>query len=193
MTNSSATGGPLLPTSPPPADDDALQALLQGLVADMTGLAGAMVRPRWPGSAGTDPDISTNWCAIGLTDSAPDAGPVILHQSAGDGAEAMQRHETLTVTASFYGTAASANAALLRDGLMLPQNRETIRTAGLAFVESGHAVLAPDLVNQQWRRKVDVPITFRRQVTRAYPVLNLLSAAGETSADPGPAIAWTTE
>jgi len=63
----------------------------------------------------------------------------------------------------------------------------------MGFVENGRAVLLPDLVNQQWRRRVDLPMSFRRQVSRTYPVLNLLSAEGEIATDPAASTNWTTE
>ncbi|MBZ9939139.1 hypothetical protein LB518_22775 [Mesorhizobium sp. BR1-1-16] len=193
MTNTSATGGYLVPSTPAPADDEALQVIFQGLVGGVTGIVGDLVRPRWQKLPPPEPSIDTSWCAIGVTDSEPDDGAAILHHSAGDGSDEMQRHETLFVIASFYGPAASQNAALLRDGLALPQNREAIRAQGIAFVEIERAVLAPSLVNQQWRRHVDVRMTFRRQVTRTYPVLNLLSAGGDIASDPASTTPWTTE
>lgn len=193
MTNTSATGGYLVPSTPAPADDDALQAIFQQMAAGVTGLPGNLVRPRWQPVVDAEPPIDASWCAIGVTDSAPDDNAVILHHGSGDGSDEMQRHETLTVLASFYGPAASTAAARLRDGLALPQNREAIRSAGIALVETGRAVNAPDLVNKQWRRRVDVEMTFRRQVTRTYPVLNLLSAEGEIASDTAPPNPWTTE
>ena len=47
------------------------------------------------------------------------------------------------------------------------------RPSGVA----AHRVRAvPELVNQQWVRRQDLPITLRRIVRRTYPVLNILSA-----------------
>jgi len=193
MSNTSATGGYLAPTTPAPLDDDALDDFFAVLVCGITGLDRNLVRPRWQPEPPPEPAIGVNWCAIGVMDSEPDAGAWIRHRPAGDGSDDMQRHETLNVLASFYGPSASGNAARLRDGLALPQNREVLQLSGMGFVENGRAVLLPDLVNQQWRRRVDLPMSFRRQVSRTYPVLNLLSAEGEIATDPAASTNWTTE
>lgn len=194
MSNTSATGGYLVPSSTAPAEDDALDDLFADVVAGVTGLdRDQMVRPRWQRTPPAEPAIDVNWCAVGVMDSDPDANAWIGHDHAGNGSDRMQRHEQIEVLASFYGPNAKGYASLLRDGLAVTQNREALYAAGIAYVEAGRIIAAPDLANQQWRRRFDITLTFRRQVNRTYPVLNLLSAEGEIATDPAASTPWSTE
>ena len=67
-------------------------------------------------------------------------------------------------------------AQLLLDGLAIPQNLEQIKTNDIQSVSEGDMRAVPELVNQQWIRRYDVTLVFRRKITRTYPVLNILSA-----------------
>ena len=186
MPNTSATGGYLAPVGAVPADDLDLDVLLQGAVAGITGLPGAMVRPRWQPVTPRQPEPTENWCAIGVVDEQPENTPSIEHDPTGSGADVLTRHPVFEVLASFYGPAAGHYAGALRDGLYIAQNREPLRAAGVALVSVGNAISAPDLLNQQWVRRKDVRITLRRVTVRTYPVLNVLSAEvlGHTAGGP---------
>lgn len=177
MANDSSTGGFIPPAgSPAPLTDAALDALFQQLVVGVTGLAGDMVRPRWQPIVPKQPDPSTNWCAIGVTDIAPDDYPSEVHSGAGNGSDTQSDHESITVIASFYGPNALANAKQLRSGLYVAQNRETLVAANINLIEAKRLVQAPDLVNEQWVKRWDMTIVFRRQSVYIYPILNILSA-----------------
>ena len=163
-----------------PAEDADLDAVLQGMVVGVTGLDGSLVRPRWQAISPKQPEPGTDWCAIGVLESTPDAGPVIQHVS-GPGitdpsADLSMRHEEMTVLATFYGPHAKAYAGVLRDGLGIPQNNEPIKAAGLYFIEAQAQRRAPELINQQWVNRWDQPLRFRRQVQRVYAVPNILLA-----------------
>lgn len=177
MANTSATGGYLSPTVvSPPAEDADLDAVFQPLVSGVTGIDGTLVRPRWQTNTPKQPESSVNWCAMGVTIIRPDAGPYIEHIGAGNGQDNMQRHEEINVACTFYGPLAGANAALLRDGLSIPQNTDLLRLQGIGLIDCDEVRAVPELVNQQWIRRFDVAARFRRQVKRSYPVLNILSA-----------------
>lgn len=184
MANDSSTGGYLAPVdAQPPAEDAALDAIFQQLVAGVTGLPGAMVRPRWQTVVPKQPEPNINWCAIGVMDQTPDAGPAIRHNSAGDGSDTYQRHEDIDVLCSFYGPSAMGHAQLLVDSLCIPQNIEQIKSRGLAFIGTGRIRAAPDFFNEQWIRRYDVTAQFRRMIARTCPVLNLLSAQPDYHSD----------
>lgn len=177
MPNDSSTGGFLAPLpTPAPIEDAALDAALQVAVAGITGISGSLVRPRWQPGSPKQPEPGVNWCAIGVTTITPDAGPFIRHVGTGSGNDNYARHEELELACSFYGPAAGTNAALLRDGLGIPQNLETLSAAGLAFIDCSDAVAMPELFNQQWIKRVDLTVTFRRQVQRTFAIRNILSA-----------------
>lgn len=186
MANDSSTGGALLPVSlTTPAQDLDLDVILQGWVAAVSGLAGSLVRPRWQPVVPVVPEINTDWCAIGVLGLKPEDTPYIVHNPAGDGSDTLIRHELVEVLASFYGPNAGRFASILRDGLFIGQNRESLRPYGLAVADVGDMRQAPDLLNQQWRRRIDLPINLLRVVSRAYPVLHFLSASGVISLDDG--------
>lgn len=175
MANTSATGGYLSPGSPLPPEDAALDAIFQQAIVGITGLDGTLVRPRWQAVVPQQPEPSTNWCAFGITDTGPADFPAVEHDGIGDGASMLHRHEEITLLASFYGPGASGNAKTLRDGLYLSQNREALQAAGIDLIGTDDIRAAPDLINQQWVRRFDLPLNFRRHAVRTYPILNLLS------------------
>lgn len=178
MANTSATGGYIQPASAAtPVGDLELDLVVQALVAGVTGLPGDLVRTRWQPTQPRVPEASMDWCAVGVVLTDTERGTAyVAHDGTGQGHDDLVRHEQLDVLASFYGPNAARNAAMLRDGLQIPQNREALGADGLAFVDAGPLRTVPELVNQQWIRRVDLPITLRRAVRREYPVLNILSA-----------------
>jgi hypothetical protein len=182
--NTSATGGYLVPAvASPPLEDDALDTLLQNMIAGISGLQGAMVRPRWQPTVPKQPEPGVNWCAFGVMSQQNDAGPALQHDPAGQGNDVYIRHQDLTVLCSFYGPGAKGLAQALADGLTIPQNNEAIGAQGMRFVDAEVIRAVPDLVNQQWIRRYDLNIRMRRKIQRTYPVLNLLSATVQTQTD----------
>jgi hypothetical protein len=175
VNNTSASGGVLLPSPPPPPDDAELDAILQTLVTSVTALDGSLVRPRWQPTVPKQPEPDINWCAIGVVDAIPDAGPWISYDPLNNVGPYF-RHEQLDVLSTFYGPLAKTNAAALRDGLSIPQNLEQLLPYQMAFAESQAIRSVPELFNQTWIMRQDMMLVFRRKVTRTYPIENLLIA-----------------
>lgn len=192
MANTSATGGYLAPTAPVSVEDDELDNLLQELVAGVSSLPGEMVRPRWQPTVPKQPEPAVNWCALGITLQANDAGPAIQHDGDGDGSDEYIRHQQIDLLCSFYGPAAKGYAQRLADGMAIPQNSEQMALNGMKFVRASEIQPAPALINQQWTRRYDLTLTLRRKITRTYPVLNLLSAEVQSTTDSVPPVAATT-
>lgn len=165
---------------PKPAEDADLDAVLQQLVVGNTGMDGILVRPRWQPTLPKQPEPTQDWCAIGVMSSTPDAYPYITHVSGplitDSSADMLIRHEQLEVLASFYGPHAKANAGLLRDGLQIRQNQNAIESVDMVFTEAGPMRAAPDFINQQWIRRFDMSLRFRRKISRVYAVNNILTA-----------------
>jgi hypothetical protein len=177
--NDSSTGGYLSPAvASPPLEDDALTAIFQQMIVGITGLPGSMVRPRWQPNPPKQPEPTVNWCALGISVQTPDDGPAIVHNGAGNGSDTYIRHEQIDVLASFYGPGAMQNSQLLSDGLAIPQNLEQLKAQDMNSVDTGAIRAAPDLINEQWVRRYDLELTFRRKITRSYAVLNILTAQG---------------
>lgn len=188
MTDSS-TGGYLSPAvASPPLEDDALTAIFQQMIVGITGLPGNMVRPRWQPNPPKQPEPTANWCALGIAVQTLDDGPAIVHNPAGNGSDTYIRHEQIDVLASFYGPAGMQNTQLLSDGLAIPQNLEQLKAQDMNSVDTGQIRAVPDLINEQWVRRYDIELTFRRKITRSYNVLNTLTAQGtvQTNTVTGP-------
>lgn len=185
MPNTSATGGALAPVGvQQPADLD-LDVILQAVIASTLGFPLADVRPRWQPVSTPMPPRGTDWCAMGVVNTLADTNAVLFHDSqlpTGAGQDILIRHEQSEVLCSLYGPNAVANASLLRDGLQVAQNRESLTGYGIVYVSADRIVRVPDLVNQVWINRADIRLTFRRKISRTYPVLNLLSAAGVVDA-----------
>lgn len=176
--NDSSTGGALLPTNST-LTGDARDDVLQALIVSITGLDGSLVRPRWQPNPPKQPAPDVDWCAIGITDDEPGASVAIIHDPTADdgqGADIMIRHRNLSVLASFYGPNSAAYAEQAQDGLALPQNIEILQSQLMTYSNTDTIRQVPELINQQWVKRFDVPLHFRQQVRRTYAVRSLVSA-----------------
>ncbi len=192
----SSTGGFLTPTSPPPPEDSSFDAIIQALAAGVTGLPGNLVRPRWEAVSSASPvptampEVGVDWCAIGVVDEVPVRGQVISqHQASangGNGQTVTQTFAIVQVLASFYGPNCRGNASLLRDGLMVGQNREQLQLLSIGLVEMPSAIrFIPEMVNSQFQRRADVSFLLIVPFVRVYAILNLLAAQGTIQTDVG--------
>ena len=170
--NDASTGGYLVSASVV-VDDDGLDDFFQAVVVGVTGMSGALVRPRWQAEPPLPPAVGTTWCSIGVTDREKDTYGAVIHDADGEGTDTLVRHETLKVLASFYGPSAGAMAEALSDGLQIAQNREVLQLAAMGLRETGNPVRAPELIKETWWNRIDLPVFVRRAVQRTYPILNL--------------------
>lgn len=162
------------PTGPGPLQDKELYEALEAAVVGVTGLPGNLVRPRWQAEPSLIPPAATCWIALGVTDRKADTFPYLDFFPPNNPASSyqMQRSEELTMLASVYdlgyGGQADAVAAVLRDGLMIPQNGQALAEAGLYVVSDADIALAPTLFKQRWMYRVDLAVRFRRMINRSY-------------------------
>lgn len=195
MSNDSSTGGYLVPSSPPPIEDVALDAFLQGSVTGMTGMPGQRVRPRWQPNPPKYLEASVDWCAIGIVSETPEFSAYTKHfrgepsnpnDPAGQGFDEQQRHEVLDIMASFYGPNSRGNANSFRAGLAVDQNRESFFLQNMSFVSTDCKITnTSELINEVWFRRVDLTFCVRREIDRTYPVLNILSVPITFTSDTG--------
>lgn len=187
MANDSSTGGVLTPeASPAPLYGQALDRFIQQTFAPIVGLAGPMMRPRWQKEPPNMPPNNQNWAAVGVTNFKGDVFAAVVHNPSGQGSDTVFRQEELTVLASFYGPDAANYAALLREGLSVPQNREVLTANNMGLIEVSDITPVPSLLNERWQYRVDVTVGLRRAVLRTYPILNILSAEGSIVTDNDP-------
>lgn len=208
--NTSATGGYLLPVTPPPADDLSLDRQLSNLVSGITGLPGSMVRPRWQPEPPPIPAATENWASVGVTESNPEKGtpyfrhvgrdydPVTHVELPYDGRSDMVEQEELTVLVTFYGPASGELASLLKSGIHVGQNWEQGHSRGLALKGVGAIRHVPEQINREWYMRRDIELRIMREVDRTYSILNILSAQGTLHGDrlpstAEPSVDWSTE
>lgn len=176
MPNTSASGGYLVPTSAELLEGDALDDILTEAVAGITGLDGKLVRPKWQPKPPKRPALSVDWCALGVTENAADAGPVIEHNATGLGEDRYTRHKDITVLATFYGPNGKSFAQRLEDGINIPQNLEQLQENSISFISTGTIRAVPESVNMQWVERYDLLLYFRRAVTRTYAIQTIETA-----------------
>lgn len=178
----SSTGGYLVPEGAPPLYDLDLDLVFQALVVGVTGLQGSLVRPRTQPKTPPRPEIDVTWCAVGVESIEPEnsaSGYYDATADGGQGAQIQTLHERLAVRASFYGPGGQFQAMQFRHGILVEQNREALRLAGMGYVRSGEVRSAPTLVNNLPQRKYDVTLEVNRAVVREYPIRPLLAALGQ--------------
>lgn len=194
-TNTSATGGPMLPSVPPapfPLEGIALLDIIQETLVALSGIATDNVRPRFQSEPPNIPDRGTSWLSFGIQSRPSDTNVVIQHDgaaAAGEGQDNFQRQEELMILCSFYDDGSTGEAymraAMTRDGFTIPQNMEALQADGIYWGYSGELTQLPSLLKTQWLYRVDLSICLRRQVNRAYRILNLLSAQAQIIAGAG--------
>lgn len=180
----SATGGFLTPLTSPLTQEQ-LEDVLHDLVAGITGLTASKVRPRWQPTPPKQPAHNTDWCAFGIGDDDHARHSAVVHSGTGDGTDTVITWETLNALASFYGPNAWDLAGRLRDGLYIEQNRAQLRAAGLALGEVGRRTKVPELINNIWVQRVDLPLILRNEARRTYGVLNILCGPAAIETDTG--------
>ena len=174
--NNSSTGGYLLPEKQPSEFGTlTFEEFLQSVFVGISGLPGNLVRPKWQIEPPTQPDITVNWLAIGLTENNSDTFSYSNTQP--NGVYQFMRMEALTVQCTFYGPQSLQIGKVVRDGFQITQNLEALQSVNMGFVNTSRMIRVPDLVNERWVDRWEMEVYLRREVLRTYPVLSLLSGS----------------
>lgn len=176
MSNSSATGGYLSPTTTPLPGGLSFEDFFHDVIVGITGFDKTLVRPKWQTNPPKQPDISIDWISFALQNLDSDQFAYISMDNLGN--STLKRHERLEIQCSFYGPNGYENMTAFHDGFQLQQNNDALRAAGMGFIEARRGVRGPDLVNERWVQRWETSVILARQVLRSYPILSLVSANG---------------
>ena len=173
ISPNSSIAGYLTPNNLP-ITDDALDHFFHDLFCNVLNLDPTLCRPRWQVEPTNMPNNSTTWIAQGIEEF-----PTDVNQSQtfinGTGM-VVNAYQELDNLISIYGPMMQLFELKLRMGLALDQNREYMNSQGIVLVKVHKARNVSLLINQQWQKKIDLKITFRRQLSIIYDVLNILEA-----------------
>ena len=183
MTDSS-TGGYLTPTnSPAPLEGSALQDFFHDWLQGISSLPATNIFPRWQTEPPNLPADTIDWLAFGITKREADTNAAELHSPSGIGYNTVVRQEIISILVSVYGPNADSTAEVLREGMQVAQNRETLSLADMGLIECGDITIAPEIVKEKWMYRLDFTFRIRRQVKRQYNILSLLSSEFVTDLD----------
>lgn len=178
-TNSSQAG--FLSSSTSLDFDDDLDDALNPTIAGLTGLdPDQYVRPRFQEAPPVQPDRSVDWVAFGVNRTVASFFSSVVQVS--DASAEVTRYAEHDVLLSFYGPHAQGVAERFRDGLQIGQNRDALNLLGIGVIDCGEARKVPALFKEKWLSKWDMTWRIRRNTTRAFPILTLLSAGFVVSA-----------
>ena len=177
MSNTSATGGFIAPSGGSIVEDNALDTILQALVVGVTSLPANLVRPRWQPVPPVMPEETTDWAAVGVIEETSQSAVAEIHIPDGLGSSVSLDTDELSVMVSFYGPNARGKAKLLRTGLMIAQNRESLYGTGMQLIGvPGVSTFVPEIISQTTYRRVDITFRLRRETVLTWPIENILTA-----------------
>ena len=170
MSNTSATGGYLLPLTGGSIDGLDLRRAIGAVLVGISGIDGTLVRPSWQQNPPPIPGIDVNWIAFFIQERRGDSNS---YQQVQDSESSfLSRHEDLDILLSFYGVDCLQIAANVREGFELTQNNEIMLTNGLAFVRMGAITHIPELINDRYFDRADSVLTLRHEITKNYSILS---------------------
>lgn len=154
---------------------------LRGWVAELVNFPRESVRASWLPQPGTQPPVSSNWCALAI--KGAETTPIYREGRKGRLADPVSgdirqiSHDDYQIVVSFYGPAAMFNAQRFRDGAQLSQNRRALERSGLTLMHLDHRTLRlPDFAGEHWIDRYDIEFHVGRKISRTYGVRTLVSA-----------------
>jgi len=174
--NTSATGGYLVPdTASIPPSDTALIDILQEWIAGVSGIESSLLRPRWQPDPPNLPGPLFTWGAFGIEIIPSEVYPSVTHYGEGEGYSLLRRQEMIHLLITMYGPESQKRMGLLREGMILSQNRDNLLRQGMSVVKSTPCLTIPEMIKNKWIFRTDMKIILCRKITNKYPILNMQS------------------
>ena len=180
MPNTSTTGGVLLPTII--NDNDLLlDRKIHDLLYTITSIDKKLVFPMWQEVPPAIPPINTDWISFGILNRKDDftGNDNIIS----DMVTKVISYQDITLLCSIYGSNASRTYQKIKYGLNVSQNREYIRSIGLAYKNIDETITTSTELNKQFYKRLDCKIYFTYKMITTYEVGNLLQADGQFNVD----------
>jgi hypothetical protein len=154
------------------APEDVIRLYLSAL----TGIDKNLVRKRWLNKVGKQPDLGTDWIAVGVEGVTTWGTPYSDNQKIPDIQNRISQ-QTLKFRASFYGLNSAELSDKAREGLCMVQNNNQLKRYGLTVQSVDDEVLhLPDLQDEQWLDRYDLTFRVGRSVSREYGIRTIVDA-----------------
>ena len=154
------------------APEDVIRLYLSAL----TGIDKNLVRKRWLNKVGKQPELGTDWIAVGVEGVTTWGTPYSDNQKIPDIQNRISQ-QTLKFRASFYGLNSAELSDKAREGLCMVQNNNQLKRYGLTVQSVDDEVLhLPDLQDEQWIDRYDLIFRVGRSVSREYGIRTIVDA-----------------
>ena len=182
----SSVFGYLLPVTTDASEDIAFDDVVHDYLYGLTTHNPTLIRNRWRTVPGNMPALGTDWISQGVIRHDDDlfSDQVFIN---GSGTH-VTRNQEVIVLVSCYGPNSNTLQSLIRDGSQIAQNRDVLYAQNISLVSVGSPHTTSFLINEQWSYRIDFMITFRRRITKIYPILSLTQAAFDISVDAAPLV-----
>lgn len=142
----------------------------------LTGIDKNLVRKRWLNKVGKQPELGTDWIAVGVEGVTTWGTPYSDNQKIPDIQNRISQ-QTLKFRASFYGLNSAELSDKAREGLCMVQNNNQLKRYGLTVQSVDDEVLhLPDLQDEQWIDRYDLIFRVGRSVSREYGIRTIVDA-----------------
>ena len=142
----------------------------------LTGIDKNLVRKRWLNKVGKQPELGTDWIAVGVEGVTTWETPYSDNQKIPDIQNRISQ-QTLKFRASFYGLNSAELSDKAREGLCMVQNNNQLKRYGLTVQSVDDEVLhLPDLQDEQWIDRYDLIFRVGRSVSREYGIRTIVDA-----------------
>lgn len=162
--------------------DAALDDIFQIMIQALAGLTGGNVVSRWqhigddaagqPQTQPIYPSTNVDWAAFGVTRITDDASPYIGHTTELDTSYTV---EDIEVLVSFYGPGGQRRGKQVAQSISHPRNNDVLAYYDMALVMCEPLTAGNEEINSQWYRRHDLPMKFRRGVTRTVDIVDILT------------------